>query len=145
MSDTPHMVGHVHLKVRDLATAVDFYAELLGLSVTERHDSYAFLSWGDRHHDVALQAVGPSASDPPAAAVGLYHAAFEVDDPATLRRIHTALEEAGHAVTAVDHGISKALYFDDPSGNGLEVYLDTRDEGETTWQGRSTPFDPQAL
>jgi len=46
-------------------------------------------------------------------------------------------------VSSVDHGISKALYFDDPDGNGLEVYVDTRTENDRwTWDGRNTRFDP---
>ncbi|MFC6726815.1 VOC family protein, partial [Halobium palmae] len=67
MSTADHL-GHVHLKVRDVDRAVAFYGDLLGLAVTERYGSYAFLSLGDHHHDLALQAVrgdgDPSASTP---------------------------------------------------------------------------------
>ncbi|PSP90394.1 hypothetical protein BRC87_06290 [Halobacteriales archaeon QS_4_66_20] len=71
------MVGHVHLKVRDVERAVEFYAEVLSLNVEERHNCFAFLSSGERHHDVALQEVGRGAPGP-GEGVGLYHAAFEV-------------------------------------------------------------------
>jgi catechol 2,3-dioxygenase len=141
---TPHVVGHVHLKVRELDPALDFYTAVLGLDVTERQGRYAFLSWGQRHHDVALQAVGAGA-DGPGRGVGLYHAAFEVDSREALASIHGRLQERGVRVSPVDHGISKALYFSDPDGNGLEVYLDTRESDDEAWEGTNESFDPVAL
>lgn len=145
--DTPGdtRLGHVHLKVTDTDRAVDFYTSVLELSVRERHDRFVFLTYGDHHHDVALQEID---ADVPGTggAVGLYHAAFEIDSPGALAAVHRRLRDDGVEVTAVDHGISKALYFDDPDGNGLEVYLDTRDErGRTKWTGQNEPFDPAQL
>jgi len=141
---TPHVVGHVHLKVRELDPAVGFYTGVLGLDVTERQSRYAFLSWGKRHHDVALQAMGAGA-DGPGPGVGLYHAAFEVETPAALAAVYERLQERDVQVSPVDHGISKALYFSDPDGNGLEVYLDTREEADEEWGGETSPFDPGKL
>ncbi|WP_096391726.1 VOC family protein [Halopenitus persicus] len=141
----PTMVGHVHLKVRRIEPAVEFYTSVLDLEVTERYDRFAFLSYGDRHHDVALQAIGGDAPSP-SQGVGLYHAAFEVPTGAALAAIHERLQERGVRVSPVDHGISKALYFDDPDGNGIEVYLDTREQtGQEKWGGRNEPFDPAEL
>jgi catechol 2,3-dioxygenase len=138
---TTHTLGHVHLRVRDVDRSVAFYTAVLDLAVTERDGRYAFLSWGDRHHDVALQGVGEDAPGP-GRGVGLYHAAVEVEDWATLRAVRDRLEERGVAVSAVDHGISEALYFDDPDGNGLEVYRDTRAERDREhWNGRTAPLD----
>lgn len=134
-------LGHVHLKVRDMERAVSFYGDVLGLSVSERVGEYTFFSVGDHHHDLALQAVGPDADDP-GQGVGLYHAAFEVATPEALAATFERLKQRGVEVSPVDHGISRALYFDDPDGNGLEVYLDTRDADDETWAGRSGPFDP---
>lgn len=145
MTDRPHLVGHVHLKVRDIEAASAFYTDVLGLETTESHGRFQFLSWGDRHHDVALQAVGADAPGP-GRGVGLYHAAMEVTDGAALTAIYERLRDRGVDVTPVDHGISKALYFEDPAGNGLEVYLDTRDENDQEhWAGRNEPFDPTAF
>lgn len=144
----PTMVGHVHLKVRDVERAVDFYTSVLGLAVEEHHGRFAFLSFGERHHDVALQEVGADADSdgPQRRSVGLYHAAFEVERPDALAAIYDRLLERGVQVSPVDHGISKALYFSDPDGNGLELYLDTRAENETyEWDGTNERFDPRAL
>jgi len=141
----PHLVGHVHLKVRDVDRAVDFYRSVLGLDVTERHGQFAFLTFGDRHHDVALQGVGEDAA-PPGGGVGLYHTAFEVETESALGAVYERLQERDVAASPVDHGISKALYFDDPDGNGVEVYLDTRAERDQyEWEGVNERFDPAAI
>ncbi len=137
-------LGHVHLKVRDADRAVEFYRSVVGLAVTERVGNYAFLSLGDHHHDLAIQSVGTDAAGP-GPGVGLYHVAFEVPTPAALSATHERARAAGATVSPVDHGISKALYFDDPDGNGVEVYLDTRDDPAEAWERQSEPFDPTAL
>ncbi|WP_128477527.1 VOC family protein [Halorussus pelagicus] len=143
--DHPTELGHVHLKVRDVDRSVAFYRDVLGLDVTERIGDYAFLSWGEKHHDVALQGRGPDAEGP-GPGVGMYHVAFEVPDADALRATYRRLRERGVEVAPVDHGISKALYFDDPDGNGVEVYLDTREERDREeWRGENARFDPESL
>ena len=145
MSETQGVhLGHVHLKVRDVERALEFYRAVFDLDVAERAGRYAFLTWGEHHHDVALQGVGENAAGP-GRGVGLYHAAFEVDTPGRLREVYERLRERGVAVSPVDHGISKALYFDDPAGNGLEVYVDTRDHDGEEWRGTNRRFDPAEL
>ncbi|MFW5939849.1 MAG: VOC family protein [Halolamina sp.] len=145
-------LGHVHLKVTDVEHAVAFYRDVLGLDVTERVNCFAFLTFGDHHHDLALQGIGVEATDddvpaaPRGPRVGLYHSAWEVESADALRETAERLRERGVAVSAVDHGISKALYFDDPEGNGVEVYLDTREEHDIhEWNGRNARFDPFSL
>jgi catechol 2,3-dioxygenase len=146
VSDTSgHTVGHVHLRVRDVERSIAFYTDVFGLAVAERYDRFAFLTWGDHHHDVALQGVGADAAAP-GPGVGLYHAAIEVESPDAFTATYEQLRERGVSVSPVDHGISKALYFDDPDGNGLEVYLDTRESFDRAeWGGMNEPFDPTAL
>jgi len=144
MSDDPHL-GHVHLKVRDLERAVEFYRAVLDLEVIDRHGDLAFLSYGKHHHDLALQELEEGAPEP-GGDVGLYHSAWEVPDGDHLHETYERLRERGVAVSPVDYGISKALYFDDPDDNGVEVYLDTRDaRGVEEWSGHTERFDPTAL
>jgi catechol 2,3-dioxygenase len=137
-------IGHAHLKVRDLDRSIAFYQQHLGLALTERvGDAYAFLSGGAFHHEIALQNVGPEAPQPPARGTGLYHVAFEAPDRRAFAEVHRELRQSGIAAALVDHYISWAMYFDDPDGNGLEVYWDTRTEpgGRMLWAGDNAPLE----
>lgn len=139
-------LGHVHLKVTDIERSIDFYTDVLDFEVSERVDRFAFLTLGSHHHDLALQAVGTHARGRRVVgpAVGLYHVAFEVATDDRLTAVYRRLERREVAVSPVDHGISLALYFDDPDGNGVEVYRDVREERDRwQWGGRNEPFDPR--
>jgi len=141
-------IGHAHLKVRDLQRSVDFYTRFLGLHVTEQVDNaYVFLTGGAFHHEIALQNVGSNAPHPPAHGTGLYHVAFEVPDKRSFVAAYRTLTAAGISVATVDHYISWAMYFDDPDGNGLEIYWDTRDEpgGRQLWRGENAPLPEETI
>ena len=141
-------IGHAHLKVRDLDRAVAFYERFLRLRVTERvGDHYVFMTGGDFHHEIALQRVAADAPAPAPHGVGLYHVAFEVPSKRAFAEAFQALREAGVRVGAVDHFISWAMYFDDPDGNGLEIYWDTRGEpgGKPLWRGENEDLSPEQV
>lgn len=133
-------LGHVHLKVDDLGAAEGFYCSVLGLTAKERiGDSFVFLSFGEAHHDVALQEVSVKGRQASGGRVGLYHSAFEVESSADLLDVLQRLKAMQVPYGLVDHGISWALYTEDPAGNGVEVYLDRRcaSAGRDQWHGRS--------
>ena len=141
-------IGHAHLKVRDLQRSIDFYTRFFALDVKEVvGNHYAFLTGGAVHHEIALQNVGSDAPNPPARGTGLYHIAFEVPDQRSFALAYRTLREAGIVVLAVDHFISWAMYFDDPDGNGLEIYWDTRNEpgGRALWHGENAPIDDETI
>ena len=141
-------IGHAHLKVRDLQRSIDFYTRFLRLNVTEVvGNHYACLTAGTYHHEIALQNVGADAPVPPSIGTGLYHVAFEVPDKRSFALAYRALVDAGIPVAAVDHYISWAMYFDDPDGNGLEIYLDTRalPGGRPFWHGDNTPLEVETI
>ena len=123
-------LGHIVLKVRDRARSEAFYEGVLGLPVAARGEEFpmTFYTLGD-HHDLAIMAIGDDAETPADSSVGLAHAAFKIgDDIAQLKEAKAHLEAAGVAVTPIDHLVSKSLYFHDPDGNQLEVYVDVSDE-----------------
>lgn len=133
---TPPRLGHVHLKVSSLERSLRFYQDLFQLQLKERvGDRFAFLSSSQAHHDIALQALGDRASRPAPGATGLYHVAFELPSRADLDDFAHELDRQGIRFQAVDHGISQALYFDDPDGNGLEVFVDRRASVREHWGG----------
>ncbi len=124
-------IGHVHLKVSDLERSIAFYRDVIGLEVMQRYGTQAaFLSAGGYHHHLGLNtwesAGGPR---PPRNAVGLYHTAFLYPDRAALARAFRRVIEAGVEIEgAADHGVSEAIYFSDPDGNGIELYRDRAPE-----------------
>ncbi|MDE0590356.1 VOC family protein [Halocynthiibacter sp. C4] len=120
-------IGHVHLRVSDLERAIGFYSGVLGFEVTMRYGSgAAFLAAGGYHHHIGLNTWESLGSTPPPPGhTGLYHTAFlyptRADLADALRRIYAA----GYTLTgAADHGVSEALYLDDPDKNGVELYWD---------------------
>ncbi|MEP7277348.1 MAG: VOC family protein [Bacteroidota bacterium] len=120
-------IGHVHLKVADLERSLKFYRDLLGFRETQRYGSNAvFISAGGYHHHIGLNTWysknGPPA---PASATGLFHTAILYATRRDLAVIFKRLLEANYPLTgASDHGVSEALYMDDPDRNGVELYWD---------------------
>ncbi len=132
MIDPGTRIGHVHLKVADLERALAFYSGVLGFELTQRYGSQAaFLSAGGYHHHIGLntwESLGRS--PPPSGATGLYHTAILYPTRAALADALRRLIAAGISLTgASDHGVSEALYLDDPDQNGVELYWD-RPESE---------------
>jgi catechol 2,3-dioxygenase len=141
-------IGHVHLKVRDLKKAIEFYTQFLQMRVTERvGEQFVFLSGGPHHHEVALQSVGSDAPPAPRRSPGLFHVAFEVPDKRSFAVAYRALVDAGVSVYPVDYGISWAMYFKDPDGNGVEIYVDTRQDpqGRELWGGETVVLDRDTI
>jgi len=120
-------IGHVHLKVADLARSLAFYQGVLGLEVMQRiGDSAAFLSAGGYHHHLGLNTwESMGGSPPPPGTTGLYHVALLYPTRAALADALRRLIAAGIPLEgASDHGVSEALYLRDPDDNGVELYWD---------------------
>src|SRR4051812_23419840 len=120
-------IGHVHLKVSDLDRALAFYQGLLGFEIMQRYGSEAvFISAGGYHHHIGLNTWhSKNASPAPVNSCGLYHVAIVYPTRRDLAVILKRLAEAKYSLTgAADHGVSEALYLNDPDGNGIELYWD---------------------
>lgn len=132
-------IGHVHLKVADLQRSLDFYHGLLGFEITMMYGpDAAFVSAGGYHHHIGLNTwysknAGPAAKG----AVGLYHTAVVYPTRKDLAAILRRLLDANYSLTgASDHGVSEALYLNDPDGNGVELYWDRpREQWPTNEEG----------
>ena len=120
-------IGHIHLKVADLDRSLAFYRDLLGFELTMMYGNQAaFISAGGYHHHIGLN-TWHSKNAPPASreGVGLYHTAIVYPARKDLAVILDRLTQANYPLTgASDHGVSEALYLDDPDGNGVELYWD---------------------
>ncbi|HRO45453.1 VOC family protein [Agriterribacter sp.] len=120
-------VGHVHLKVADIERSLGFYRNLLGFELTTMYGNQAaFLSAGGYHHHIGLNTWHSKNAPPaPVHGVGLYHTAILYPTRKDLAAILQRLLHAGYPLTgASDHGVSEALYLNDPDGNGVELYWD---------------------
>lgn len=120
-------IGHVHLKVADIQRSLKFYHDLLGFQLTTMYgDQAAFISAGGYHHHIGLN-TWQSKDAPPASphGVGLYHTAIVYPTRKDLATIYNRLIEANYPITgASDHGVSEAIYLNDPDNNGVELYWD---------------------
>lgn len=120
-------IGHVHLKVSNIDRALAFYRDLLGFQVMARYGNQAvFLSAGGYHHHIGLNTwYSKDAPPAPQKGVGLFHTAIVYPTKKDLAVIYKRLLDAGYELTgASDHGVSEAIYLDDPDGNGVELYYD---------------------
>ncbi len=120
-------IGHVHLKVADLDRALTFYQGILGFDITQRYGTQAvFLSAGGYHHHIGLNTwYSKNAPPAPQHNAGLFHTAILYPTRKDLAVALQRLMDAQYPLTGTaDHGVSEALYMDDPDGNGVELYWD---------------------
>lgn len=129
-------IGHVHLKVSDLDRALAFYRYLLGFELTTMYgENAAFLSAGGYHHHIGLNTWHSKGESPaPRNSPGLYHTAILYPSRKELARIVQRLIDEEYPIAgASDHGVSEAIYLNDPDGNGVELY---RDRPREEWSYR---------
>jgi catechol 2,3-dioxygenase len=125
-------IGHVHLKVADIERSLKFYRDLLGFELQQMYgNSAAFISAGGYHHHIGLNTWHSKNGSPsPRNTTGLFHTAILYPTRKDLAIVVKRLLEANHPLTGMsDHGVSEAIYLDDPDSNGVELYWD-RPENE---------------
>ncbi len=124
---TQTRIGHVHLKVSNLQRSMEFYCNLLGFELTTMYGTdAAFISAGGYHHHIGLN-TWYSHEYPKASTngVGLFHTAILYPTRKDLATIYNRLlKEKYHTTGSADHGVSEAIYLNDPDGNGVELYWD---------------------
>ena len=122
-------LGHVVIKVRDVERSEAFYNGVLGLPIVARsqRSPMTFFSLGD-HHDFAIVGLGDDAEPASGNTVGLAHVAFKIGDSFDeLKEAKRLLDDAHIPCAPVDHEVTQSLYFADPDGNQVELYVDTSD------------------
>lgn len=137
-------IGHVHLKVSDLQKSLDFYCGLLGFETMLMYGGQAaFISAGGYHHHIGLNTWHSKGAPPaPEYAPGLYHTAILYPERKDLAVALKRLIAAKYPITgASDHGVSEAIYLDDPDGNGVELYWDRpKEDWPVDDEGKLTMF-----
>lgn len=125
------LMGVVTLKVGNLKTMTDYYINGVGLQqITETSNSILL---GENGIPVLNLEYAPELKHAPEGSAGLFHTAILFKAPQRLAQsVYTLLTKYGQSFTgAADHLVSRAFYFDDPEGNGVELYVDYPRE---TWE-----------
>lgn len=145
-------IQHVGIKVHDLDLAVEFYRDVMGMRISDRYEpgdnphnpwGICFMRSGNLHHEISLigyakeENLKPNKIGIRDPGVGLHHIAFEVKSKEEFESWINHLNEhkieftSGPLVHSPTHpegdgtlGENRALYFYDPSGNGIEIFCD---------------------
>lgn len=127
----PTRFAHFVLRVSDLARSIAWYEEVAGMEIVHRGENLAFMSFDDEHHRIAL-AQTPVEAEPVPGAPGLDHVAYAFDSLGDLLSTYKRLQAKGiEPFWPINHGPSTSLYYRDPDGNGVELFVDnyqTEDE-----------------
>lgn len=115
--DPATTIGHVHLHVRDVMEAEQFYGTVLGFDLMTRYGSQAsFMSVGGYHHHLGLNVwAGQNAPPPPSGSAGLRWFEIIVPDQEAVEVIVSSLRMANVSTELRETGI----FFKDPSQNGI--------------------------
>jgi catechol 2,3-dioxygenase len=126
-NDRPSL-AHLGIFVTDIALMERFYTDVFGLLVTDRgvgkvfRNQLVFLSGApDQHHQLVLSS--GKAPETPSTVMQL---SFKVPSLDALRaRRQQAQDHGAKDVICLNHGNAWSVYFNDPEGNRIELYLDT--------------------
>ncbi len=123
------VIGHVNLRVANLAEAEAFYVGVLGFDVMARYETQAvFVSAGGYHGHVGLNTwEGSDALPPPPGSIGLRHFEVLLPDTAELDRVTKRLRDAGETLEEIPAG---GLVLD-PSANAILLTVSTREKART--------------
>lgn len=135
--------SHAVLYVKDKDRMLDFYTNALGFQITDRGPlgpdgpEIIFMSQDPREHHQLAMAAAKQDDNPPNS---VHHFAFRVETFAEVKELKAQLEPLdGIEIMPLTHGNALSIYFNDPEGNGLEVFWDT------PWhvqQPMARPWDP---
>lgn len=147
--DAATAMGAVTLEVRDLDATTRYYADGVGLDVLSTGTDGVTLGRGAIPTLVLRHA--PGLRHAARSEAGLFHTAVLFDSPEALASaVYGVATHFPRSFTgSSDHLVSQAFYFDDPEGNGVELYWD-RPRSEWQWDGGAVrmatlPLDPNTF
>jgi catechol 2,3-dioxygenase len=125
-------MGAVTLLVGDLDAMTAFYRDAVTLQVLTADGHRAVLGRGTT--PIIILEAAPELKHAAPHQAGLYHTAILFDSEAALAAAiySVASKHPGSFTGSADHIVSKAFYFNDPEGNGIELYWD-RDRSTWSW------------
>ena len=135
MSYTPKNLGHVVMRVRDMDRSLDFYTQVMGLTIMERSSSGTVFMSADteKSHELAIRAIGIDANGPDHSVIGQAHMAWQMESFEDLQESYFRLKENDVRIIRIgDHGVSLGVYILDPDDNEIEVYYELP---KSDWKG----------
>jgi catechol-2,3-dioxygenase len=111
---------HLALFVRDPFASAPWYESVLGMQETARGEQWVFLSFGRKHHDIAL--IRAAEGEPARGPVNMQHYGLEIE--------------------------GDGLYFTDPDGHRFEFFCETvhgDEEGKQVLHDHNAPSVPMTL
>lgn len=143
------VMGSVTLRVADLDAMTAYYRDAVTLTVLAQHSGHSVLGRGGT--PIVILEHAPDLVHAGQRQAGLFHTAILFETEADLAAaVYSVASRYPRTFTgSADHLVSKAFYFDDPEGNGIELYWD-RDRSQWSWtHGRvemaSLQLDPNAF
>ena len=125
-------VGHLVLRVKDVERSKRFFEKVMGFPVVAQNErGMVFFSTDvkDNHHMLAIMPGKEGAAMPTRDQIGMQHVSFELGSFAELQQAWRVLKENNVEIDhTVYHGVSKSVYFYDPDGNQLELYVNVPEE-----------------
>ena len=114
-------LGHVALKVTNMNRSKQFYHDVLGMPYSGENEGKTMVFFrADGHHNLALFLVDSVDNTSPS----LDHVAFRLQGgPKELELALVELEASDIDVTPYSHREVQSLYFNDPDGNQIELYV----------------------
>ena len=137
-------MGTVMLKVGDMKLMTDYYQRALGLDIVAEQDGGLYL--GRQQKPLVHLAPAPGLNFPPAArpASSTPPSCSRTSPPWPPPSPRAAQYEPQSFTGSADHLVSEAFYFNDPEGNGIELYWD-RPREAWSWEGKNVVMDSLAL
>lgn len=112
------------LKIKNVVESKFFYTEILGFSILEANENH--INYTINGTDVILKTMIDTRASIRVPSQGLYHVAYLFPTQESLAQVIQNIAKHKYPITgAADHGVSDALYLDDPDGHGIELYFDT--------------------
>lgn len=106
-------LGHMHLRVGDIATAEKFYIDALGFDVTARWQGALFVAAGGYHHHIGMNTWQSRGAPPaPEESAGLVEFSIILPDPEEIARVAERVGAAGFSAITTEEGAVLSDPFD---------------------------------
>ena len=120
------ILHHVQLKTNRLEEMIEWYSDVIGLTISYRGSGAAWLTNDESNHRLALLSTPKLTDDPKKIDhIGLHHTGWEFPHLDDLLATYARLRDRGELPhRTVNHGVTTSFYYTDPDGNSVELQVD---------------------